>query len=337
MATLKVCSINCEWMNHWFTSDADGPPAFLPEFSGDGKAPERLAGMIEAIGAEVLALQEAPSRVEELELFVSEHLGGDYEFILSDDGGAQKLAVLFKPGAVESAQLTPHTDVADLIDQWEADVDGDAVLDGYSFTRSPLAVDLDIGGHRLQVIVAHLKSNFINEGKDLWDDPARRQEFVIAALRNRRRISAEGMRVRGYLDRRLAEDPDAAIVVLGDLNDGPGLDYFEGRYLTHNVTDIIVGSAFAPERLLSHAQHDMPAEKRYTAVFEDFVPEPEVKHLLLDHVMLSPGLTGTGPLVMSEGSGAVYHAEFDDHVVKGGEKRNDRPTDHRPVGVELTY
>jgi hypothetical protein len=124
------------------------------------------------------------------------------------------------------------------------------------------------------------------------EDPATRQSFIVAALQNRRRISSEGMQIRQYLDRRLAERAGKAIIVLGDLNDGPGMDYFEHKYLSHNVTDIIIGSAFAPEAIFTHAQHDVAAEERYTAVFEDFVPSPVVRRLLLDHIMLSPGLTG---------------------------------------------
>jgi hypothetical protein len=53
--------------------------------------------------------------------------------------------------------------------------------------------------------------------------------------------------------------------VLGDLNEGPGLDYFEQLYLSHNVTDIMVGSAFQPEWIFAHSQHDVPAAERYTA------------------------------------------------------------------------
>jgi hypothetical protein len=33
-------------------------------------------------------------------------------------------------------------------------------------------------------------------------------------------------------------DPQANVIVLGDLNDGPGLDYFEELYLSHNVNPI---------------------------------------------------------------------------------------------------
>jgi endonuclease/exonuclease/phosphatase family metal-dependent hydrolase len=159
----------------------------------------------------------------------------------------------------------------------------------------------------------------------------------VEALVNRRRISAEGMRIRRYLDRRLNDDPDTAIIVLGDLNDGPGLDYFEQRYITHNVTDILVGSAFAPEHIFTHAQHDTAPDDRYTAVFEDFVPTPEVKRLLLDHILLSPGLSRADALHRVPGSGAVRHAEYDHQVVDAGARRQDRPSDHRPVTVDLEH
>jgi endonuclease/exonuclease/phosphatase family metal-dependent hydrolase len=277
--SVRICSVNGEWMNDWFTADAEAA-AFRPQFERDGETNNtaetagRLARMITAVDPDVLAIEEAPSRPAELALFVHDHLADAYEHVLGDSGGAQKLALLYKPSAVESAALAPHAEIADLIDPWEADVDGDAVLDQYAFTRTPLVVDLSIGGHALQVLVAHTKSNFINQGRQLWENPATRQNYVVAALKNRRRISSEGMRIRRYLDRRLGEDADAAIIVLGDLNDGPGMDYFEEKFLSHNVTDIIVGSAFAPEWIFTHAQHDVPADRRYSAVFEDFVPRP---------------------------------------------------------------
>ena len=47
----------------------------------------------------------------------------------------------------------------------------------------------------------------------------------------------------------LDADPEAAIVVLGDFNDGPGRDLFEQQYLAHNVTDLLVGSPYRPETL----------------------------------------------------------------------------------------
>jgi hypothetical protein len=124
---------------------------------------------------------------------------------------------------------------------------------------------------------------------------------------------------------------------LGDLNDGPGLDYFEENYLAHNITDILVGSAFAPELIFAHAQHDVAAATRYTAVFDDFVENVKKKKLLLDHILLSPTLTGATGLRKVPNSGTIHHQEYAAQVKNGGKKREDRPSDHRPVSVELVY
>lgn len=348
MPTVRVASINGEWMNSWFTSDGT-PAAFLPSFKLPGEnilnstniTASRLAAEIKAIDADVLALEEAPSRLEELDLFVGQHLSGpggpNYSMILGDSGGAQKLAVLYK-SAVVTAALTPSNSILTLLDPWEADPDGDMVLGPYQFTRTPLVVDIHVGPHSFQLIVMHTKSSFVNQGQAMWEDPARRQDYVVAALKARRRNATEGMRARNYMDERLAADNNARIIVVGDLNDGPGMDYFEEKYLAHNVTDILVGSAFEPERIFAHAQHDVAPDKRFTSVFDDFVPTlVKNKKLLLDHILLSPGFNGSTGLRRKLGSGKIHHAEYDAQLKNKGKKREDRPSDHRPVSVLIEY
>jgi endonuclease/exonuclease/phosphatase family metal-dependent hydrolase len=347
MPSVLVCSFNVEWMNDWFTPDAEPQIDFRATFSRDDHVNDtaatatRTAAVIRAVDPDLLAICEGPSRPGELQLFVDTYLSDNgqprYEFFLSDSGAQQRVGLLYKPGSVDSAQLAPHDEIERLIDPWQSDVDGDAVLDEYHFTRTPLVLNLTIGGNPLQVIVMHTKSNFINGGRALWENPATRQNYVVSALTNRRRISAEGMRVRTYLDARLAQDVATPILVLGDLNDGPGLDYFEELYLAHNVTDILVGSAFEPEWLFVHAQHDVAADERYTAVFDDFVTDEANRRVLLDHILVSPGLTDGGGLQRVPGSGRIRHVEYDAEVVNNGANREDRPSDHRPVTVELQF
>jgi hypothetical protein len=348
MPILRVASANLEWMNYWFTNDSD-PVGWKPAFVQDGqnnntaRTARRAAAMIRAIDPDVLAIQEGPSHEGELALFITDHLADGqgnplYQFFLSDSGGQQRVGLLYKPGVVASASLAPHPTITDLIDPWEADVDGDMLIEpDYEFTRRPLVVNLRLGAHDLQLIVMHTKSNFVNHGAAMWTNPATRHDYVIAALKARRRNGTEGMRLRDYLDAKLAADPGARIIVLGDLNDGPGLDYFERRYLAHNVTDIVLGSAFQPEWVFEHTQHDVAAATRYTAVFDDFVENVNGKRLLLDHILLSPGLLRNTGLRKVAGSGAIHHAEYTAQVTAGGRKRENRPSDHRAVSVRLRY
>lgn len=83
-------------------------------------------------------------------------------------------------------------------------------------------MELTVSGRPVLLVNLHSKSKFIHGGRALWDNEATRPQFIAQAVRNRRRIAAELMRVRMALDERLEDDPEARIVVVGDLNDGPG-------------------------------------------------------------------------------------------------------------------
>lgn len=346
MPRIRVASCNFEWMNDWFVEDAQ-PAKFRTTFERDGqknntdKTAKRVKAVIETVDPDILGIEEAPSRASELDLFIQKYLstGGTprYQYFLGESGMAQKVAVLYKPGSVTSATLAPHSEIANLIDPWTADVNGDMWLEEYHFTRNPLVVNFKVGSHDLQVVALHTKSNFVNGGAQKWSNPQTRQEYVALALTARRRNATEGMRVREYLNSLLRANSSRRVIVLGDLNDGPGMDYFERNYLAHNVTDILVGSAFEKEWIFGHAQHDVAAADRYTAVFDDFVENVKGKKLLLDHILLSPGLLKSTGLRQVPGSGKIHHAEYKAQVVSGGVKRENRPSDHRPVSVELQY
>src|SRR5262245_61978583 len=118
MPAIRIASANLEWMNYWFTNDSD-PVAFKTTFSQDGKTnntaktAKAASDMIRAIDPDILGVEEAPSRDGELALFIQTYLSDNsgnpiYNFFLSDSGGQQRVALLYKPGKVTSAQLAPH-------------------------------------------------------------------------------------------------------------------------------------------------------------------------------------------------------------------------------------
>ncbi|PTW50098.1 endonuclease/exonuclease/phosphatase family protein [Rhodovulum kholense] len=334
---MKIVDWNLEWMNKWFSGNAR-PRWGSNELSADEArtCARKAAAVIDALAPDLLCLQEGPSAEAEMALFLDAFLsdadGPRYEALIGSDGGAQKLYVLRRrDGLVRAVERATDAATLALTEPWAADVNGDMLLEGYDFTRLPLVVDIDpVGGAPVRVVVLHTKSKYVHGGEALWRDPVRRQEFVVAALLARRRISAEGFRLRAYLDTLVAADPAARIVVTGDWNDGPGTDFFERSYLTHNVADIVLGSTFTPELIFRHPLlSHVPPAALFTARFDDFVDEVPDRPLLLDHFAISPGLA---PWVRAAG---IAHDAYEAELDGSGAARTQRPSDHRPIWVEL--
>jgi len=172
----------------------------------------------------------------------------------------------------------------------------------------------------------------VPDGEDLFNGTqAERREFIRAALVNRRRISAEAFRIRTYLDELFDANPDRLVLLAGDLNDGPGFDHFERRYLTHSVVDLAFGSVLLPDGRLTHPLIQAGQPRPASAFFYDFVDNIQNKPLLLDHIGLSPVLSTWLD------SARIANAEFDAEVQPGAANERERlPSDHRPVFAVLT-
>lgn len=335
---MRLLNWNIEWMNDWFVGGSQ--VAFRQSHPGRGitdvqDLAKRVAGVIDEIDPDALTVQEGPSDPREMRLFTDQFLldpGGEprFEVFGGFDGRAQKIYILVKRGGLfTEARLANDEATQSLDEAWESDVDGDLQIEGYEFTRLPVVVDGQVSGEELRVVSLHTKSKYVHNGERLWNDLERRNEFVKAAMKNRRRISAEAMRVRRYLDQILTLNPQARVIVTGDFNDGPGIDYFEMRYLTHNVTDILLGSTYRPENLFKHAfLGTVPAADRYTAIFDDFIDNVPNRRLVLDHILASPALA-------DQVNSRIAHIEYGNGVDPTANGRQRHPSDHRPVLAEI--
>jgi exonuclease III len=338
---MRVVNWNIEWMNDWFVGGGSvafrqhNPRTGITDVAGLCR---RVASVINNLDPDVLTIEEGPSDIREMELFVDTYLIDERRNRLFDifggiDGGAQKIYTLVKKGGEFRNPTIPADDLTQALrEPWEADIDGDYQLEDYEFTRQPLVLEgtKRNGDSKLRIVTLHTKSKYVHNGESLWKNPDTRIQYVKAALKNRRRISSEAMRVRKYLDDLLNKEIDSLIITMGDFNDGPGIDYFEKRYLTHNVTDILLGSTYYPGLLFRHAFLErVPEDQRYTAIFDDFIDDIPGRHLLLDHILISPALSSR-----IEESG-IAHGEYDagtDHNASGRQKY---VSDHRPVYVDL--
>jgi predicted extracellular nuclease len=293
--------------------------------------------VITSLHPDIVTIQEGPSDVREMLLFTESYLTDSTGQPLFDvfgglDGGAQKIyALVRRNGEFEHVEIPDDSATATLAEPWEADVDGDLQVEGYEFTRLPLVVTGRSArdGTALHVVSLHTKSKYVHKGQNLWNNPETRQRYIVAALKNRRRISSEAMRLRQYLDELLSQSCDTQIVVTGDFNDGPGVDFFERRYLTHNITDILLGSTFRPELLFKHAfLTNVPGDKRFTAIFDDFVDDIPNRKLVLDHIIVSPSLA-------ARSQGGIAHDQYNTAIDESASSRQKYPSDHRPVFVDI--
>jgi hypothetical protein len=327
-------------MNNWFVGGGD--VAFRQTHDSSGitdvaDLADRVAGAIRTIDPDVVTVQEGPSDIREMLLFTETYLLDENDIPIYDvfggvDGGAQKVYTFVRRnGPLQNAAIPDDAETTALENPWESDIDGDLRVAPYEFTRRPLVVSgQTAGGFDIWIISLHTKSKYVYSGQAMWNDPERRQDYIVAAMTNRRRISSEAMRTRRYIDALLDQDQQARIVVTGDFNDGPGVDFFELRYLTHNVTDILLGSTFRSDRLFLHAfLTDVPEADRYTCIFDDFVDDIDDRPLVLDHIIVSPALIGR---IQNSG---INHAEYNAAIDETAAGRQREPSDHRPVFVDL--
>ncbi len=336
---MQLVNWNIEWMNDWFVPIREGGPAWRTDNPTKGIADvralaERVAGVIRDLRPDVLAVQEGPSRKGEMELFVADHLDGAFEVFGPTGNGTQRLFTLVrKNGPVEqAARFWPEPEEIDFAQSWQVDVAGDLILDGYDFTRPPLVLVLQVAGRTVVLVNIHSKSKYIHHGRSLWQNEGTRPQFVALAVRNRRRIAAELMRVREWMETQLDADPEARLIVAGDLNDGPGVDYFEKHYLINNVVAVVSGNPFNPRQMLRHAFIDRELRSRnWTARFDDFVDEIRDRPLLLDHILLAPSLYW-GALRNAR----IEHDAFE-RALAPGSGRESRPSDHRPQSATLEF
>jgi endonuclease/exonuclease/phosphatase family metal-dependent hydrolase len=337
MVQIKIANWNIEWMNRWFSPDQQSTVQFKTSAEAGFDVQElalRVGKVIEQMEADFITIQEGPSRSSEMSLFVEKCLNDQYEIYGPIGKGQQKLFTLKKKASsiIEKVTLIEEEYGFDFADMFYVDINGDLVLDKYEFTRPPLVLKVETTTNTtFHLISLHTKSKYVHNGERLWK--LEREEFIKLALQARRRISAEAMRVREYIDLLFEQNPQAKIVVTGDFNDGPGLDYFEKRYLTHNVAGLIAGSPYEPQKMLRHAFVDtMPKEKNYTAEFFDFIEEKQ-KQILLDHIFVSPNLFWTGNDITAKGQ--IEHEIYQSMVKSELEGRAKYPSDHRPQTVIL--
>jgi hypothetical protein len=333
---------NIEHMNSWWEGGSADPPIMRDSYVGSNFSPaisdvpalaERVGKVINSVDPDLVTIQEGAG-IPETNDFFNRFVDGDNWQVLRGSGGAQALVTVARLDRDVSA-IEPGPEVIgsiDLSQPFSVDVDADLEIDQVHFARKPQVISLTAHDQQFLLLNNHLKSKYVEDAEaDFNAGGERRREFYAEALIARRRISSEAFRIREFLDGILNDNPMAQVIVVGDLNDGPGADYFEANFLTHSVVDRVFGSIFYPTRQLTHVLFH-GGSLDYTSRFFDFITG-EMRDLVLDHIGLSRAINDNW-----NWQGRVAVTEYNEQCVDNSSlrERDRQPSDHRPVVLDMT-
>jgi endonuclease/exonuclease/phosphatase family metal-dependent hydrolase len=332
----RICTYNIKDFDKLFT-----PSNALSNGTLDGgvtKAQVRTAikDVLTAVDADVVGIVEAPNTtvngpadtVARLETFAA-NAGMRTSKALTGfvSAGKQELALLFdpakvdvkhEPGGAPASQSNPPFN-----GELRFDTDDDRVKEIYKFYRPPLEAKLTLkpSGREIHAVLAHPKSKGIFDAMDVvhWERENRR---------NRRKLVAECTWIRRRVDEWLAAGRE--VVVMGDMNDGPGMDFYE-RELGKSAVEIIMGSIWDANTILRHHGGEpvwgdfgwAPA----SASFRDRLTGTWV-NVQIDHILTSATVQPTGP----------GHRVWDPYNLAEATPLKEtlwRASDHYPVSLDI--
>lgn len=205
-------------------------------------------------------------------------------------------------------------------DEFRIDLDVDATEDVVRFSKPPLELVVETKqGTRLRMIGAHLKSKAPHGARN-------RDEVIRISIANRRKQLAQAI----WLRRRITAHLDAgdSLMVMGDLNDGPGLDEYEHLFGRSSVEIVMGEELFDPHarQALSRSISAAPTSARFELPGGD-----RYLQALLDYLMV------TSDLRARQAAWRIWHP-FDDAACWNDVSLRDAlltASDHFPVSVDL--
>jgi hypothetical protein len=305
---LRLATYNVEWFNALF-DDAGRPLDDMQPSARYGITRDRqltaLRKVFSALDADGIMVIEAPdtngkrSTTRALERFAtSAGIRARKAIIGFPSETEQEIAFLYDPDRLtprhdpkgdpaprHGAHDAPRFDTA-----FRYDLDADGISETIRFSKPPLELALSCDGHSLRLIGVHAKSKAPHGAKD-------GAESTRLAIENRRKQLAQCLWLRERVAQHLQFGD--SLIVLGDLNDGPGLDEYE-KLFGHSGVEVVLGVDGPPDLRLFDPHAHMAITQRLgvapsTARF--FIgPQNRWFSALLDFIMVSPDLCASGPI-----------------------------------------
>jgi hypothetical protein len=307
--------------------------------SQDKKKFNAVKAVLELLEADLIALIEAPNTttttgiqdtVTKLENFAQwAGLSTRKALIGFPSPGRQEIAVIYNPdkmtvshspGGRSASRSNPPFD-----GELFFDTDDDNIKEVYKHYRPPLEARVALtDGTEFFVMGVHTKSKGIFNAVD-------QVHLERESRRNRLKLYAECSWIRNRVDDWLEDGKMFA--VMGDINDGPGMDLYETRY-GRSAVEVIMGNIFDPDAILRNyvgqPKWTSTGWKPASARFKDRITGSNI-NVLIDHVLASANLPVSG-----DGPGKVWNPYEQDDLRP---HRSDfkEASDHFPVSLDLTF
>lgn len=298
---MRLVSYNIEWFDSLF--DNKGRPLIDDEIGGRhritrGDQLEALGHVFRTLNADAVMVIEAPdtsrrrSTTRALANFAAAAGLRTRDVVTGFvNDTQQEIALLFDPDVLRVRHDPRNSTAAPRFDaELEIDLDIDARADRVTFSKPPLELAVEtLSGQRLRIIGAHLKSKAPHGARG-------HDAIMKLAIANRRKQLAQAVWLRRRIEAHLTEGED--VILMGDLNDGPGLDAYEGLFGRSSV-EILLGNGNGADRLLydPHASEALQSRLGAQPTTARFYIYDEKRYLqaLLDYIMISPALRERAP------------------------------------------
>jgi len=318
MQNVRLMSYNIEYMKKLFSKN---------KIRKDSKSRlEKIASVIKSLDPHILGIVEASNKQKHHELFVNdpEFLNGRYQIVKGEEIRGSQDLVFYYRDPFEVVEVDANID---FYAPWLEDIDDDGIQELCDFERTPLEVLFRIKGTdiRFYVILILGKSKGVFTVNDLM-------AYQRFALSNRKKLYAQAKKIRRRLDQIMAIDNPVPVIVMGDMNDEPGLDEYQ-KMVGASSIETLMGSVFEPEKVMHNTLWHLSASDHnnelWTAEFPDQIVANRRNHRVwIDHILVSPDM-------LSEKNKLRYVAESGnickkDEIAKAA-------SDHYPVYCTLEY
>jgi hypothetical protein len=341
---LRLATYNVEWFNALFDDRGRMLEDLEPSSRYKTTRSEQLGALgivFTSLDADGITIIEAPdtngkrSTVKALETFAHAlGLRARKAVIGYPSDTEQEIAFLYDPDRLTvrhdplGAASTSHgsTEAPRFDTTFRYDLDADMVSETIRFSKPPLELAITTAaGARLRLIGVHAKSKNPHGAFG-------REAQIRLSIENRRKQLAQCLWLRQRVEGHLAKGD--SLIVLGDFNDGPGIDEFE-KLFGHSGIEIVLGTTPDPAQKLYDPHAAMALQSKVgmmptTARFY-LAPQKRFFEALLDFIMVSPDLAAKGP------EWRIWHPFNDPGVAKVADLREAllQASDHFPVTIDL--